>query len=316
MKSSPRTRRGFTLIELLVVIAIIAILIGLLLPAVQKVREAAGRTKSQNNLKQQSLALHSINDAIGRLPFPNGAYPGNTQIGGARPANYGTLQFFLLPYLEQEAAYRNTQDQSWHMGRNAAEFIPGSTGVSLKVFQAPNDPTMPASGMDGGGRPVSSYASNYFAFGNGRPVASGGSQIGAIFVNPEPDRENWGGGGGGSRTIGSGFPDGTSNTVVFTEVYATASTGELRLVGERCGYSTGTDNWSYRVTSIIVSVTPPQSGVRPSLADPNRAVGYGAGGCIVGLADGSVRNVAPSISAATWRSAVIPDEGQVLGSDW
>src|SRR5438876_5888266 len=91
-----RARRGFTLIELLVVIAIIAVLIGLLLPAVQKVREAASRSKCQNNLKQLGLGLHAHHDAAGGFPP---ARVNASTISCSWPP-------FVLPYIEQDAIYK------------------------------------------------------------------------------------------------------------------------------------------------------------------------------------------------------------------
>src|ERR1700690_3391222 len=104
------SRRGFTLIELLVVIAIIAILIGLLLPAVQKVREAAARTQCQNNLKQIALACHNYHDTFQGLPpggvgSPDGSYvPGAFPNGGNTDVS-ASMFVFILPYLEQGNKY-------------------------------------------------------------------------------------------------------------------------------------------------------------------------------------------------------------------
>ena len=106
------TRRGFTLIELLVVIAIIAILIGLLLPAVQKVREAAARTVCQNNLKQIALAAHNYESAYGAMPpgylgpLFGPRRPRRTAAGTFFDAQWFGTMVFLLPYIEQENIYR------------------------------------------------------------------------------------------------------------------------------------------------------------------------------------------------------------------
>lgn len=96
-------RRAFTLIELLVVIAIIAILIGLLLPAVQKVRAAAPRIKRQNNLKQIALAVHSYHDAHNR--FPENSLPGPSGPYGPQTKAWSWLAR-ILPYAEQDNLYR------------------------------------------------------------------------------------------------------------------------------------------------------------------------------------------------------------------
>jgi prepilin-type N-terminal cleavage/methylation domain-containing protein len=110
--SKPK-RAAFTLIELLVVIAILAILIGLLLPAVQKVREAAARTQCNNNLKQISLATHNFENTYGKVP-PAWWWPPNSYGGGwsgwVGPTNVagttGSLQYFILPFLEQSNLYQ------------------------------------------------------------------------------------------------------------------------------------------------------------------------------------------------------------------
>jgi prepilin-type N-terminal cleavage/methylation domain-containing protein len=312
-----KTWRGFTLIELLVVIAIIAILIGLLLPAVQKVREAAARIQSSNNLKQMGLALHNMNDTYGVLPLPVGSYPragtpDTYYLPNPSAPQVGTVQYFMLPFIEQENVYK-TQ----------AQLHPDSwwCGYTIKTYQSPADPSAPADGYPDHARPRygTSYAPNEAVFANGLTITPSYRNGRA----PSP-----------VARIPTTFQDGTSNTIVFAEKFmicgptrgslAAFYYGETCLNCGRPGTKAGACNRLGADTTYVGSppmfynslTLPPQNKPLFFNCNPCMLQGMSPGGTLVGLGDGSVRLVSPSISQQTWANAVNPNDGNVLGSDW
>lgn len=149
-------RSGFTLVELLVVIAIIAVILGLLLPAVQKVREAAARMRSLNNLRQIGIACHHVDELYRKMPPMLGWFP---QQG--RRAGYGNLFFHLLPYLEQKGLYQSTLEPKSDaylvsFGAAATQIVP--------TFINPADATMDRYGIVSG-MGACCYAANFQVFG-------------------------------------------------------------------------------------------------------------------------------------------------------
>jgi prepilin-type N-terminal cleavage/methylation domain-containing protein len=296
---------GFTLIELLVVIAIIAILIGLLLPAVQKVRQAAARTQSMNNLKQMSLAMHNMNDTFGLLPPMVGFYPQTSNTGNGQaqtPGNTrGTLLYHLLPFIEQDTVQKqmavNHPDSWW-------------CGYGIKTYNNPADPSSSPSGQTDSGSPryASGYAPNEWVFNAGSSYGlTNHTGIGQTV---------------GTASIPRTFIDGTSNTILFTEKYAVCGGSTTSVASFYWGETGGNCN---RVgnpggngsTPGVYSITAtPQNAPSPFNCNPCLLQGPHSGGILVGLGDGSTRLVSTSISVTTWANALQPADGNTLGSDW
>jgi prepilin-type N-terminal cleavage/methylation domain-containing protein/prepilin-type processing-associated H-X9-DG protein len=324
-------RKGFTLIELLVVIAIIAILIGLLVPAVQKVRAAAARVQCQNNLKQIGLALHNYEGANGRFP-PNGVYPANA----TAPDSYSALAR-ILPYVEQANLYQLVDLNAPANTQNAV------TSQRIPIYLCPsevNDRAKPPTGSQTITRYPLNYAANVGSWRVWDPTTGQGGD-GAIPLTNRPD--------GGPRP--ADFTDGLSNTVGFAEVKAygayllggtptaapPSTPAELLALGGTLRTDSAHTGWTEGQTfhnGVTFALTPNtvvpfasggvtydvdyvssrdgSSATKPSF-DAMTARSYHTGLVNVLLMDGSVRSVSNGVSLATWRALGTRAGGEVVG---
>ncbi len=343
----PNGSKAFTLIELLVVIAIIAVLIGLLIPAVQKVRETAARMQSANNLKQIMTGLHNAHSVNDHFPPTIGVYPTGNTWEHKSPAIYGSLQYHILPFIEQENVYSKSYDQSWRFSSAG-----GMADPVIPTYISPLDPGIYASKKaedwapgDPEKRGQCSYHSNWHTFGGGW-------------------NDDWQ--TGGSFRLDVSYRDGTSNTIGFFERYARCGNGDAPNTWDSNIYAShiwaedgpnpgpiaeryiggSNDSWIRHWLGPVWWITlkggyDPTNTNAPKPADypmdatghspymtaiqnrpqitqcsPSRLQAMSTAGMLVGMMDGSVRVVSVSTSPDTLAKAVVPDDGFMPGPDW
>ena len=322
-----RPRHAITLIELLIVIAIIAVVIGLVIPGVQKVRAAAARSQCANQLKQIGLASHAAHDLHKRMPPAFGFFPQGDIFSGGN--GLGTVFFHLLPHLDQQAVYQKSRYRPIPRPpqmRQQDFFLYTANDdhqIQVALLNCPSDPTL-RPGVDPVRRYApSSYAANYVVFGN----------VDGNFANRHAQ---------GKPRLAVSFPDGTSQTILFAEKYASAWISAANNQGTE--YKGGCNWASFQADchnplfayfdagrrkgapmdpnavgpkdaadprNGRFQIQPnPQGGCNPCLP----ATGHSAMNVCMG--DASVRSLAGSIDRLVWWALVTPAGGEVIGAEW
>jgi len=314
-------RRGFTLIELLVVIGIIAILIALLVPAVQKVREAAARTQCTNNLKQMGLGCHNFESTFKRLPpLYGGSANGTTGASLKFPSIWGSTHVFLLPYIEMDNLYTKMAvgSPSVYTPTNGA---PPANQSGVPTYACPADPSMADNILAGDTKGGTSYAANAQVFAPLATETLGGGAMNGAGTPNFCDR------GAPLARLG----DGTSNIIMIMHMYGLCGQSST---GGAWGYTAGAGGnpaanqglqpWArasyirqtYQNTNAQAAFQNQPNPYLSTACKPTDPSTPHSSAMMVALGDASVRSVVPSISPDTWNKACMPNDGNVLPADW
>jgi prepilin-type N-terminal cleavage/methylation domain-containing protein len=301
--SRSRKAHGFTLVELLVVMAIIAILIGMLVPAVQKVREIANRTKCQNNLRQLALGTLHCNDVYKKMPPADNLILVNGLLAPAYGGQNGTVFFHILPYIEAQDILNIAQGPGGYIGaaqtRQQVFLCPADASNSTPFESVPYQP--PGQSATTGNFGVTNYVANYAAFAPGNTPY-------------------------GNARMPETYQGGTSKTMLYTERVGDAVSGTTPSMGTFWAYfnlpvdANGTYNWAangmgtagpfyapfvgysaYASTSIkdpqdYVFLVQPDASIIGQC--PTCAISYHTAVINVVMADGSSRSVSKGYSGA------------------
>jgi prepilin-type N-terminal cleavage/methylation domain-containing protein len=298
-----RRSRGFTLIELLVVIAIIAILIALLVPAVQKVREAAARTQSTNNLKQIGLAFHGFHDANKRLPHNGGAatigVAPNATVwqanAGHQNINSGSWAFMILPYIDQNPMFAGPAGTAYNAVPTAA-----IKGTGVAAYMCP-----------GRGRPsVSSTTGTWTDYFFNNCLNDSSSLANAQNAAAPPTKRSLVGiTDGSSNTIMVGH--GQLNTTQYSLGTGTQGSGTIWTGGQAFGGGTGT----HRTLTAGFGAATAATNQRDTNANPANAGAWGGPfpqGGLYALGDATVRMFPYTMTTTTFGPFLTPNQGETV----